>query len=91
MVTVAVAVSIAVAIAFAVDFPTFDLNQTRMFDVLKLKLLLKMLCWYNGYGGKHRSLTCLVSSKGFGLHATMTLSAAPTLWYCPPPFVGDIR
>jgi hypothetical protein len=46
---------------------------------------------YNGYGGICRSFTGLDSSKQFKLHATMTLPAALTPWYRPPPFIDDIR
>ncbi len=49
-----------------------------------------MLRRYNGYGGIRRSLTRLHPSKQFGPHATMTSSAMPTPWYCPPPFLDNI-
>jgi hypothetical protein len=50
-----------------------------------------MLCWYNFYGGICRLPTRLDPSKQFGPHATMALSAVLTPWYCPPPFVNNIR
>jgi hypothetical protein len=50
-----------------------------------------MLRWYTFYGGIRRLLTQLDPSKQFGPHATMALSATPTPWYWPPPFVDNVR
>jgi hypothetical protein len=50
-----------------------------------------MLRRYTFYGGIRRSSTHLDPSKQFGPNATMALSATPTPWYHPPPFVNDIR
>ncbi len=50
-----------------------------------------MFCWYTFYGGIRRTLTCFDSSKQFGPQAIMASSATPTPWYCPPPFVDNIR
>jgi hypothetical protein len=50
-----------------------------------------MLRGYDFYGGIRRLLTQPYPSKRFGQRATMTLHAAPSPSYHPPPFVDDIR
>jgi hypothetical protein len=50
-----------------------------------------MLQQYNFYGGIRRPPTPPYPSKRFRQCATMAISAAPTPWYRPPPFINDIR
>ena len=50
-----------------------------------------MLQRYDFYRGIRGPPTPPYPSKRFGQCATMALSTAPTPWYCPPPFIDNIR